>query len=108
MPSLGWAAVGFPLVMATLGLGNGATFQLVGRGGGVILRRFALPDGDGEAFDGVGSEAAEAAADGAEAGLGHRQADTEAGIFGFFGLVPELRRLLQLYWKRSAAIWRAR
>ena len=30
MPSLGWAAVGFPLVMATLGLGNGATFQLVG------------------------------------------------------------------------------
>src|SRR3954449_1249273 len=30
MPSLGWAAVGFPVVMATLGLGNGATFQLVG------------------------------------------------------------------------------
>jgi NNP family nitrate/nitrite transporter-like MFS transporter len=30
MPSLGWAAVGFPVLMATLGLGNGATFQLVG------------------------------------------------------------------------------
>src|ERR1700754_824332 len=30
MPSLSWAAVGFPLLMAALGLGNGATFQLVG------------------------------------------------------------------------------
>src|SRR6201991_828534 len=30
MPSLSWAAVGFPVLMAALGLGNGATFQLVG------------------------------------------------------------------------------
>lgn len=30
MPSLVWAGVGFPVVMAFLGLGNGATFQLVG------------------------------------------------------------------------------
>jgi NNP family nitrate/nitrite transporter-like MFS transporter len=30
IPSLTLAAVGFPLVMGTLGLGNGATFQLVG------------------------------------------------------------------------------
>ena len=30
MPSLAWAAVGFPVVMGILGLGNGATFQLVG------------------------------------------------------------------------------
>ena len=30
MPSLLWAGLGFPLVMAFLGLGNGATFQLVG------------------------------------------------------------------------------
>src|SRR3954451_1648171 len=30
MPSLGFAAVGFPVLMATLGLGNGAVFQLVG------------------------------------------------------------------------------
>src|SRR3954447_10242922 len=31
MPRIGLAAVGFPLVMGTLGLGNGAVFQLVGR-----------------------------------------------------------------------------
>ncbi|MDA0140333.1 MFS transporter [Solirubrobacter sp. CPCC 204708] len=30
MPSLLWAGIGFPIVMAFLGLGNGATFQLVG------------------------------------------------------------------------------
>ncbi len=30
IPSLTLAAIGFPLVMGTLGLGNGATFQLVG------------------------------------------------------------------------------
>jgi MFS transporter, NNP family, nitrate/nitrite transporter len=30
MPSLTLAAIGFPLVMGVLGLGNGATFQLVG------------------------------------------------------------------------------
>jgi NNP family nitrate/nitrite transporter-like MFS transporter len=30
MPSLTFAAIGFPLVMGVLGLGNGATFQLVG------------------------------------------------------------------------------
>jgi NNP family nitrate/nitrite transporter-like MFS transporter len=30
MPSLLWAGIGFPVVMAFLGLGNGATFQLVG------------------------------------------------------------------------------
>jgi NNP family nitrate/nitrite transporter-like MFS transporter len=30
MPSIGFAAVGFPLVMGALGLGNGAVFQLVG------------------------------------------------------------------------------
>jgi NNP family nitrate/nitrite transporter-like MFS transporter len=30
LPSLTLAAIGFPLVMGTLGLGNGATFQLVG------------------------------------------------------------------------------
>src|SRR3954464_4943426 len=30
MPSLTLAAIGFPIVMATLGLGNGAVFQLVG------------------------------------------------------------------------------
>jgi NNP family nitrate/nitrite transporter-like MFS transporter len=30
MPSLLYAAIGFPLVMGVLGLGNGATFQLVG------------------------------------------------------------------------------
>ena len=30
MPSLIFAAIGFPLVMGVLGLGNGATFQLVG------------------------------------------------------------------------------
>jgi NNP family nitrate/nitrite transporter-like MFS transporter len=30
IPSLTLAAIGFPLVMAALGLGNGATFQLVG------------------------------------------------------------------------------
>ena len=30
MPSLLWAGIGFPVVMGFLGLGNGATFQLVG------------------------------------------------------------------------------
>jgi MFS transporter, NNP family, nitrate/nitrite transporter len=30
IPSLLWAGIGFPVVMAFLGLGNGATFQLVG------------------------------------------------------------------------------
>jgi MFS transporter, NNP family, nitrate/nitrite transporter len=30
LPSITLAATGFPLVMAVLGLGNGATFQLVG------------------------------------------------------------------------------
>ena len=30
MPTLLWAGIGFPIVMAFLGLGNGATFQLVG------------------------------------------------------------------------------
>jgi len=55
-----------------------------------------LPNGDGEAFDGVGGEAAQEAADDAEAGLSGGQADADARVFDVLRHVPESRHLLVL------------
>ncbi len=58
-----------------------------------------LPGGDGDSFDGVGSEAIEKAADGAEASLSGGDSHAKARVFRLPGHVPEGRHLLVLMLK---------
>jgi hypothetical protein len=73
------------------GCGGKVHFALLmhptGVGGGVGLRG---------AFEGVGDEAVEEAADDAKAGLGGGEADAEVGVFGFAGFGPELGGFFEL------------
>src|SRR6267142_1836535 len=70
------------------------------RGGSLALPIWlGLPDGDGNSFNGVGSEAIEKAADHAKTGLSGGDSDANPPVFRLLGHVPERRHLLVLMLK---------